>query len=100
HVRVLATSREALGVRGEMVWPVPALQTPDLSQARPLTPEPLMRYESVRLLVERARAAQPRFSLTAANALAVAQICWRLDGIPLALALDAASVKHLTVAAR
>lgn len=95
RLRILVTSREALGIGGETVWPVPPLHTPDLTQAAVLTPEQLLRFESARLFVERARATQPGFALTAANAPAVVQICHRLDGIPLALELAAARIKLL-----
>ena len=95
QLRIVSTSREALGIRGEMVWPVPSLQTPERTAALTLTPEQLMAHESVRLFVERARAAKPHFSLTAANSMAVAQICSRLDGIPLAIELAAARINLL-----
>jgi predicted ATPase/DNA-binding SARP family transcriptional activator len=78
-VRVLATSREALGVPGETAWLVP----------------PLAEAEAVQLFVERAQAALPSFSLSAASAPHVAEICRRLDGIPLALELAAARVRVL-----
>jgi DNA-binding SARP family transcriptional activator len=87
HLKVLATSREALGIVGEMNRPVPPLSLPDPS-GRP-TAEELERYESVRLFVERARFRNPAFSLTSENAHAVAEICQRLEGIPLAIELAA-----------
>jgi len=90
HLRVLATSRETLDVEGELNWLVPSLSVPD-SQQQP-APEELERYESVRLFVERARYRNPAFSLTSENAQAVAKICGRLDGIPLAIELAAARV--------
>lgn len=92
---VLATSRESLGVPGETTWRVPSLSLPD-SHGAPSV-ERLTQFESVRLFVERGRAAHPGFEVTGANAPAVAQICWRLDGIPLAIELAAARVRHLTV---
>ena len=93
-VTVLATSREALRIPGEVSWRVPSLSTPS---PEPWTsPEDLTRYESVRLFVERATDANPSFRLTSQHANAVAQICWRLDGIPLALELAAARVRMLT----
>jgi non-specific serine/threonine protein kinase len=82
-LRILATSREPLGIAGEVVWPVPPLAVPDL-QALPALDE-LAGCESVALFVERATAARPDFQLTAENALAVARLCGRLDGLPLAL---------------
>jgi predicted ATPase/DNA-binding CsgD family transcriptional regulator len=95
ELRVLTTSREALGIVGEVAWPVPSLSLPDLRRL-PDT-ESLPRYESARLFVERAVAVKPDFALTEQNALAVAQVCYRLDGIPLALELAAARTKVLPV---
>jgi predicted ATPase/DNA-binding SARP family transcriptional activator len=92
NVGVLATSREALGVSGETVWQLPPLAFPDDDWA-PL--EELNRFESVRLFIERAAAASPGTRLLAANALAVARICRRLDGIPLAIELAATRVRLL-----
>jgi predicted ATPase/DNA-binding SARP family transcriptional activator/DNA-binding CsgD family transcriptional regulator len=90
HLRVLATSRESLNVEGELTWLVPSLSAPSLGDAP--TVEELAGYESVRLFVERARHRNPAFSLTSENAHAVAKICGRLDGIPLAIELAAARV--------
>jgi non-specific serine/threonine protein kinase len=95
HLKVLATSREALGINGEIVWPVPALSLPDPGDLTSV--EELMKYEAVRLFVERASATLPRFALTEENAATVAQICHRLDGLPLAIELAAARVKVLAV---
>ncbi len=92
-LKILATSREVLGIAGETAFRVPSLSLPDL---QPLPPtETLAQYESIRLFVERARAARSDFQLIDANAPAVAQICHRLDGIPLAIELAAARVKAL-----
>jgi predicted ATPase/DNA-binding SARP family transcriptional activator/DNA-binding CsgD family transcriptional regulator len=90
-VRVLATSREPLGIAGEMKWQVSPLSVPDLR--RVLTAGELESYESVRLFVERARYRNPAFALTPQNTQAVARICERLDGIPLAIELAAARVE-------
>ncbi|HEX6200634.1 MAG TPA: AAA family ATPase, partial [Thermoanaerobaculia bacterium] len=90
---VLTTSREALGVRGERPWLVPPLSLPPDGPAA--APEEVARSEAVQLFVDRARAALPAFDLTAANAPAVAQVCRRLDGIPLAIELAAARVRVL-----
>jgi predicted ATPase/DNA-binding SARP family transcriptional activator/DNA-binding CsgD family transcriptional regulator len=90
HLRVLATSRESLNVEGELTWLVPSLSAPSLGDAP--TVEELAGYESVRLFVERARHRNPAFSLTSENAHAVAMICGRLEGIPLAIELAAARV--------
>ena len=91
-LRVLATSREALGIPGEAVWPVPPLAAPPLDD----TALSLGGYEAVRLFVDRAVAAEPSFALTPATAPPVAEICRRLDGIPLAIELAASRVAVLT----
>ena len=100
RVRVLATSREALGVTGETVWSVPALAVPGLDHLPPGR-APLARVlagcDSVQLFVERAQAVQKTFSLTGDNAPAVAQVCARLKGMPLAIELAAARINVLTV---
>ncbi|MEJ7816454.1 MAG: AAA family ATPase, partial [Rubrobacter sp.] len=95
ELRVLATSREALGITGEVAWPVPSLSLPDLRRLPAV--ESLPQYESALLFVERAEAVKPDFALTEQNAPAVAQVCYRLDGIPLAIELAAARVKVLPV---
>jgi len=94
-VRLLATSRHALGIAGETVWRVVGLAVPEAGVAVP--PADLLWFDAVRLLVERARAARPTFALTERNAPAVLQICRRLDGLPLALELAAARLGHLGV---
>jgi predicted ATPase/class 3 adenylate cyclase len=93
-LKILATSREALGVKGEMSWPVPSLSLPDLKHLPPV--EGLSQYEAVSLFIDRAILAQPHFTVTKDNAPAIAQICSRLDGIPLAIELAAARVKALS----
>jgi non-specific serine/threonine protein kinase len=95
ELRVMATSREALGIVGEVAWPVPPLSLPDLRRVPEV--ESLPRYESARLFVERAEAVKPTFAITDQNAASVAQVCYRLDGIPLALELAAARTKVLSV---
>jgi predicted ATPase/class 3 adenylate cyclase len=95
HLVVLATSREALGIAGETAWPVPVLPTP--AAGAPPDPATLARYAAVRLFVERAAAVRPGFALTPDNAGAVATVCARLDGLPLALELAAARVRALSV---
>jgi predicted ATPase len=94
-VRILATSREALGVEGETRWIVPPLSVPE--QGRTPTLEELEGYESVRLFVERARGRDPYFSLNPKNAIGVTEICRRLEGIPLAVELAAARVGTLSL---
>ena len=95
RLRILATSREALGVEGEIRWVVPPLSVPEL-QGTP-SPEELEAYESVRLFVERARGHDPSFSLSPHSALVVAEICRMLEGIPLAIELAASRVGTLSV---
>jgi predicted ATPase len=95
ELRVLATSREALGIVGEVAWPIPSLSLPDLRRLPDIGSLP--RYEAPRLFVERAEAVKPTFALTEQNATAVAQVCYRLDGIPLAIELAAARTKVLSV---
>jgi predicted ATPase/class 3 adenylate cyclase len=95
NVRILASSREALGVAGEAPFRVPSLRTPDPRRLPPI--EALAHYEAVRLFVERGAAVLPGFTVTDANAPALAQVCARLDGIPLALELAAARVNVLRV---
>lgn len=100
RVRILATSREQLGVAGEAVHRVPSMALPDISAGKDPTPEDLARIEqteAVRLFVERARAAWSGFELTAQNAGALVRICHRVAGIPLALELAAARVRLLRV---
>jgi predicted ATPase/DNA-binding SARP family transcriptional activator len=99
-VRILATSREAMGITGEAVWAVPSLAVPDpahLPQGRATLLRVLMSYESVQLFVERAQAAQKTFELRESNARVVAQMCSQLEGIPLALELAAARIKMMAV---
>ena len=93
HLKVLATSRELLRVYGEHDFPVSPLSLPDPQNLPPL--ERLTQVEAVRLFIERARAVKPDFSVTNENAPAVAEICFRLDGLPLAVELAAARVRLL-----
>jgi predicted ATPase/class 3 adenylate cyclase len=95
NVRILATSREALGVAGEISWPVPPLSLPDPQDLPSL--ETLSQYEAVRLFIDRATAVLPTFTVTNENAPWIAQVCHRLDGIPLAVELAAVRVKGLSV---
>jgi len=93
-VRILATSREPLGIAGESTYRVPSLSLPQPDH--PCTMDDLARYEALRLFSERATLSHPDFRVTTRNLPAVAQICFRLDGIPLAIELAAARVKALT----
>lgn len=95
ELKVMASSREALGVKGEMAWHVPSMSVPDAKSSTSL--DEFSRLESVRLFIERAILAKPHFQLTKDNASSVAQICSRLDGIPLAIELAAARVRALSV---
>lgn len=94
-VKILSSSREALGVQGELSWHVPSLSSPDPKKLPEL--EALTQYEAVRLFIDRASLVSPHFTVTKDTAPAIAQICFRLDGIPLALELAAARVKMLSV---
>lgn len=104
HLRLLVTSREPLRIAGETVWQVQPLTTPPLAAPGggdpegPADPDDLLRYEAVRLFVDRARGHRPGFRLSPENAAAVTEICHRLDGIPLALELAAARVGALSSA--
>lgn len=95
HLRILATSREGLGISGETVWYVPPLSLPDTSRA--LSPESLFECEAARLFVERATAVNPSLTVGPHHVVAIADICHRLDGLPLAIELAAARVNVLSV---
>ena len=97
RLKLLVTSREMLHVRGERVFPVPSLALPDLKHLPDC--ETLSRYGAVALFLERAQEAQPSFPLTADTAPLIAEICVRLDGLPLALELAAARLKLLSLQA-
>lgn len=94
-LKVLASSREGLGIAGETVYRIPSLSLPDLKHTA--TPSSLSMYEAVRLFVDRAVAALPAFVVTNQNAPALASLCHRLDGIPLAIELAAARARSLSV---
>ena len=83
NLRILATSRERLGITGETIWLVPSLSIPDAN----MPPDQLEHAEAVELFVQRARAGYPAFTFDEKNLSAVSDICRRLDGIPLALEL-------------
>jgi predicted ATPase len=93
HLKVLVTSREVLHVRGEQEFAVPPLTLPDPRQIHDLAA--LSQYEAVALFIQRAQATKPGFEVTNANAPAIAEICIRLDGLPLAIELAAARIKLL-----
>ena len=93
-MKVLVTSREALHLRGEHEFPVPPLGVPDRHHLPKLAT--LSQYEAVALFIRQAVAVQSSFEVTNANAPAVAEICHRLDGLPLAIELAAARIKLLS----
>jgi predicted ATPase len=92
HLKLLVTSREALHLRGEHIHPVPPLGLPGIN-FKQQTMEQLTQYEAVRLFIERVLAVKPDFEVTNENAPAVAEICFRLDGLPLAIELAAARIR-------
>jgi predicted ATPase/transcriptional regulator with XRE-family HTH domain len=93
-LKILLTSREILGVYGEYRFPVPPLDVPDLEPLPPL--EAVAEYSAVLLFCQRAQAVQPAFRLTGENAAAVARLCERLDGLPLAIELAASQTRFIT----
>ena len=92
-VHVLATSRAPLHLRGEHEYPVDPLGVPEPGEIT--SPEGVGRTEAVALFIDRVQAADPTFALTAANAATIADICRRLDGLPLAIELAAPRLKVL-----
>jgi len=99
-LQILASSREPLGIAGERTWPVPSLSIPESwrNEIRGEdAAERLTQYEAVRLFIDRAVAVRPGFKVTNENAPFVAEICWRLDGIPLAIELAAARIRILGI---
>lgn len=93
NVRILATSRELLGIPGEVAWPVPTLSLPEDG----VSAESASGSEAIRLFVERAREARPDFAMTDENVSVVTAICRRLDGIPLAIELAAARARVMSL---
>ena len=94
ELKVITSSRAPLRITGEQEFPVPPLELPDPERLPSL--EVLTQSDAVKLFVERARSVKPDFMVTAENAAAVAEICYRLDGLPLAIELAAARVKLLS----
>jgi non-specific serine/threonine protein kinase len=103
ELRILATSREPLAIPGELIYPVSGLAWPSFGgktaqdRQSSLDPRDLLRYDAIRLFVERARAVSPDFTFTSENASAISEICRRLDGLPLAIELASARANVLTV---
>ena len=95
NVSILATSRGLLGLPGETIWRVPPLSFPPVGSGDP--PSDSAEFDAIRLFVDRARRVRPHFVLSDENRPVVAEICRRLDGIPLAIELAAARTKALTV---
>ncbi len=95
NVTILASSREAMNITGELVYPLHALALPDPKARHSI--HSLAQYDAVRLFVDRASLVRPDFAVTNQNAASLAQLCHRLDGIPLALELAAARVRSLPV---
>jgi predicted ATPase/class 3 adenylate cyclase len=94
QIRILATSREVVGIAGETSYLVPSLQLPDMQNLP--TVEALSQCEAVRLFIERASAATQKFRVTNDNASSIAQICHHLDGMPLAIELAAGKIRALS----
>jgi predicted ATPase/class 3 adenylate cyclase len=102
RVRILATSRQPLGIAGEQLWQIASLTLPALSASLSLKDldadvPALMQYEAIHLFADRAAALTPNFAVTRTNAPALVQVCRRLDGIPLAIELAAARVRVMPV---
>ncbi len=95
QLKLLTTSREILGISGEHIWAVPTLSAPDPRLSTGV--DELLHHAAIRLFVGRAMAVRPDFTLSDENARSVAEICWRLEGLPLAIELAAARVNMLTV---
>jgi predicted ATPase/class 3 adenylate cyclase len=95
QLKILTSSREVLRVAGEVAYQVPALSSPE--KGRAIVLDELTRHEAVRLFIDRATAAQPKFRINDKNAEAVTEICQRVDGIPLAIELAAARARALPV---
>jgi predicted ATPase/DNA-binding XRE family transcriptional regulator/Tfp pilus assembly protein PilF len=96
RLKILTTSREALRVPGEWLYPVPALSIPAETQRQPIDIETALQFAALSLFVERARAVRSDFALNVENVQAVASICTQLDGLPLAIELIAARVRLMS----
>jgi predicted ATPase/DNA-binding CsgD family transcriptional regulator len=94
-VRIMATSRQPLGLTGEHTFQVPTMSVPEADRIPP--PEAVSQYEAVSLFADRAVAVQPNFSISESNIEAVVRVCQRLDGIPLAIELTAVRLRALSI---
>lgn len=95
NLRILTTSRQALGLTGEHLYQVPTMSMPEPDQLPPL--EAMSQYEAVSLFVDRAVAVQPKFEVTEANLETLVRVCRRLDGLPLAIELAAVWLRTLSL---
>ncbi|WP_426573404.1 ATP-binding protein [Aquihabitans sp. McL0605] len=95
--RIVVTSREPLGLPGELVWQVPALSLPHPAQPGPATSDDLQRSDAARLLLDRVAAARPGLRIEPSSIPAVITICHQLDGLPLAIELAAASIRTMSL---
>ena len=93
-LKVLVTSRQPLMISGEQEYPVPTMEVPDLEHIESI--RGISQYESVELFVKRAQSVRPDFEITDGNASAIAEVCARLDGLPLAIELAAARIRTLS----
>ena len=92
-IRILATSREALNIPGEVIWMIPSLSFP--APGSRVVIDEINRYESIKLFTDRAVLGKPGFTVNTQNVSTVAQICSRIEGIPLAIELAATRIRHL-----
>jgi len=95
QAKILASSREALGIAGEVTYRVPSMGLPDMGHLPPI--ESLSQFEAVKLFIDRATSAVSTFSVSNDSAPFLAQVCFRLDGIPLAIELAAAKIRVLNL---
>jgi predicted ATPase/DNA-binding CsgD family transcriptional regulator len=95
-LRILATSREPFAMTGETIYPISGLACPNFNEVFRSKPQDLMQYDAMRFFVEHVRTGNPDFSITSENAYAIAEICRRLDGLPLALELASSRSNVLT----
>jgi non-specific serine/threonine protein kinase len=97
ELRIVATSREPLAIKGEKIYPISGLNLPFVNDEMDKNLQSLIQYDAIHLFVERAQSILPQFSLSAENAKSIIEICQRLDGLPLALELASARVNVLSI---